>query len=179
MEAHWATTFEASLKWTNLHQQLPSIREIISKKRPREEISEKPSKKIRNSGTWTPEEDSYAKRLIRDFKCGILYLPESKSLRAYLSESLNCNPMRVTKRYSKEDEPIGKFTFRPESFEMFPQELRNIADNERRQLRINYLYSILCRDIRKNRILSKSPVSEEDLCNFVNFIIRNQSNYRT
>ena len=92
----------------------------------------------RRKGKWTYEEEAYATRLIRDFKAGILPLRDGASLRAYLAEKLNCEPMRITKKFARTD-CIGKVTFRPASLTVFPPELRAIAAREAEELRGRFL----------------------------------------
>jgi hypothetical protein len=54
-------------------------------------------------GKWTTEEEVYSLHLIQLFGNGtLLDCKESTTLRAYLSEKLNCKPMRITKKYSAE-----------------------------------------------------------------------------
>ena len=89
-------------------------------------------------GKWSFEEEAYATRLIRDFKAGILSLNDGASLRAYLAEMLNCEPMRVTKKFARTD-CIGKVTFRPASLQAFSPELRAIAAREAEGLRARFL----------------------------------------
>ncbi len=58
-------------------------------------------------GKWTAEEEAYALAAIRDFNSGYLDAPPGTTLRAYLSENLRCDPMRVSKKFSG-DASIGK-----------------------------------------------------------------------
>ncbi|GAX09406.1 hypothetical protein FisN_6Lh221 [Fistulifera solaris] len=51
-------------------------------------------------GKWTPEEEEYTSRIIHYFSTGLLILPEGHTLRSYLAEKLNCDPMRITKKYA-------------------------------------------------------------------------------
>ena len=51
-------------------------------------------------GKWTPEEEAYAARLIRDFDAGLLPLENGATLRVYLAEKLNCDPMRISKKFT-------------------------------------------------------------------------------
>lgn len=46
------------------------------------------------------EEEEYTSRIIHYFSTGLLSLPEGSTLRSYLAEKLNCDPMRVTKKYA-------------------------------------------------------------------------------
>eukprot|EP00985_Skeletonema_marinoi_P024291 scaffold16790_cov204-Skeletonema_marinoi.AAC.11 len=63
-------------------------------------------------GKWTPEEEAYARAVICDFNTGYLDAPIGTTLRAYLSGKLECDPMRITKKFTKDDS-IGKKVFRP------------------------------------------------------------------
>eukprot|EP01035_Chromulina_nebulosa_P027700 gene27700-36455_t len=61
-------------------------------------------------GKWTREEENYADRLISDFEAGILSdCEDGCTLRSYLAKSLNCAPMRISKKYS--GQRIGKLVF--------------------------------------------------------------------
>ena len=69
-----------------------------------------PSAKQRQAlrrGKWTPEEEAYVARVIQDFNSGYLRAPPGTTLRTYLSEKLNCDPMRITKKFTG-DACIGK-----------------------------------------------------------------------
>lgn len=65
-------------------------------------------------GKWTPEEEAYARAVICDFNSGYLDAPIGTTLRAYLSGKLGCDPMRITKKFTKASS-IGKKVFRPAS----------------------------------------------------------------
>jgi hypothetical protein len=58
-------------------------------------------------GKWMAEEEAYALAAIRDFNSGYLDAPPGTTLRAYLSENLQCDPMRITKKFTG-DASIGK-----------------------------------------------------------------------
>ena len=58
-------------------------------------------------GKWTPEEETYALAAIRDFNSGYLDASPGSTLRTYLSEKLQCDPMRITKKFTG-DASIGK-----------------------------------------------------------------------
>lgn len=62
-------------------------------------------------GKWTPEEDAYANRLIQEFKAGLLPLTDGTTLRTFLSRLLNCDPMRISKKFVGSN-CIGKQVFR-------------------------------------------------------------------
>lgn len=46
------------------------------------------------------EEEEYTSRIIHYFGAGLLTLPEGATLRSYLADKLNCDPMRITKKYA-------------------------------------------------------------------------------
>lgn len=62
-------------------------------------------------GKWTPEEEAYANRLIQEFKAGLLPLTDGTTLRTFLSKLLNCDPMRISKKFVGGN-CIGKQVFR-------------------------------------------------------------------
>ncbi|GMI32532.1 hypothetical protein TrCOL_g3270 [Triparma columacea] len=79
-------------------------------------------------GKWTPEEESYVNAVIYHFNQGTLPVPAGTTLRSYLSEKLNCDPMRITKKFTGE-EAIGKRVFKPERVGVrTQQELRDINE---------------------------------------------------
>lgn len=63
-------------------------------------------------GKWTDEESKYATQLTHYFKEGLLPIERGTMLRLYLSQKLNCEPMRITKKFTGV-ECIGKQVFRP------------------------------------------------------------------
>lgn len=59
-------------------------------------------------GKWSAEEEAYANRLIQEFKQGLIPgLPPKTTLRTFLSELLNCDPMRISKKFAG-DKCVGK-----------------------------------------------------------------------
>ena len=99
------------------------------------------SKLQKRKGKWTDEETIYAIRLIRDFRAGISPLSKGKLLREHLAEELNCETMRITKKFSggRGIANLGKITFQSASLEIFSLEQRLIALHEIEQLRIRFL----------------------------------------
>lgn len=63
-------------------------------------------------GKWTVEEEAYVARVIEDFNSGFLNASAGTTLRSYLSEKLQCDPMRITKKFTGEA-CIGKRVFHP------------------------------------------------------------------
>eukprot|EP00604_Paraphysomonas_vestita_P003909 CAMPEP_0174819028 /NCGR_PEP_ID=MMETSP1107-20130205/2013_1 /TAXON_ID=36770 /ORGANISM="Paraphysomonas vestita, Strain GFlagA" /LENGTH=631 /DNA_ID=CAMNT_0016031781 /DNA_START=119 /DNA_END=2014 /DNA_ORIENTATION=- len=62
-------------------------------------------------GKWTIEEEAYANRLIEEFKAGMLPIADGTTLRTFLSKLLNCDPMRISKKYVGNN-CIGKQVYR-------------------------------------------------------------------
>ncbi|CAM9909125.1 unnamed protein product [Chrysoparadoxa australica] len=58
-------------------------------------------------GKWLAEEEDYAKAIIASFNKRLLRLEEGTTLRAHLAMKLQCDPMRVTKKF-KGSECLGK-----------------------------------------------------------------------
>jgi hypothetical protein len=61
-------------------------------------------------GKWTTEEEAYANRLIYEFKLGLLPLTDGTTLRTFLSKLLNCDPMRISKKFVGQN-CIGKVSY--------------------------------------------------------------------
>jgi hypothetical protein len=53
-----------------------------------------------HGSTSQREEEEYTNRIIHYFNMGILTQPEGSTLRSYLADKLNCDPMRITKKYA-------------------------------------------------------------------------------
>ena len=51
-------------------------------------------------GKWTAEEENFVERIVEDFNLGILDVQQGTTLRNFLSCVLNCDPMRITKKYT-------------------------------------------------------------------------------
>ena len=91
-------------------------------------------------GKWTPEEEAYAARLIHEFKAGLLPLTDGTTLRTFLSKLLNCDPMRISKKFVGSN-CIGKQVFRRRTAdlnrltsEQIQQSRIELSDLERRFL---------------------------------------------
>lgn len=59
-------------------------------------------------GKWSPEEEAYTAELVAAFDAGVLPLAENITLRSLLSQQLHCVPMRITKKYNKCGQNLGK-----------------------------------------------------------------------
>jgi hypothetical protein len=91
-------------------------------------------------GKWTPEEEAYAARLIHEFKAGLLPLTDGTTLRTFLSKLLNCDPMRISKKFVGSN-CIGKQVFRRRTADLnrlTPEQIQQsrleLSDLERRFL---------------------------------------------
>ncbi|CAM9948774.1 unnamed protein product, partial [Phaeothamnion confervicola] len=51
-------------------------------------------------GKWSTEEEDYTARIIHFFSTGVLQLGEGTTLRVYLADKLECDPMRITKKFT-------------------------------------------------------------------------------
>lgn len=63
-------------------------------------------------GKWTSEEEAYTSCIINEFTRGFLPIVAGTTLRSFLSEKLNCDPMRITKKFAGAS-CIGKQVFQP------------------------------------------------------------------
>lgn len=107
---------------------------------PMNDGSSKGKKSGLRRGKWTSEEEAYANRLIQEFKAGLLPLTDGTTLRTFLSKLLNCDPMRISKKFVGTN-CIGKQVFRRRqqdleklSLEQIDMCRRELADLERRFL---------------------------------------------
>jgi hypothetical protein len=80
-------------------------------------LGNKPQSKLSDQsvlrrGKWSPEEEEYANAVVREFNSGYLDAAAGTTLRIYLSEKLQCDPMRITKKFTG-NESIGKRVFHP------------------------------------------------------------------
>lgn len=93
-------------------------------------------------GKWTPEEEAYANRLIEEFKNGMLPIADGTTLRTFLSKLLNCDPMRISKKYVGNN-CIGKvkllFLY---NFDCFFNSYSKYIVNGMQNLRISHLKSL-------------------------------------
>jgi hypothetical protein len=97
------------------------------------------TKKLRK-GKWTPEEEEYANAVTRYFRSGLLELPNGHTLRSYLAYKLNCDPMRITKKFASQG-CLGKRVFNcGKSF--IPEEHIQLARQELDRLEKNYQYRV-------------------------------------
>jgi hypothetical protein len=87
------------------------------------------------------EEEEYTTRVIHYFSSGLIALPEGKTLRSYLAEKLQCDPMRITKKYAGAS-CLGKRIhhlcesprFSPQEIEMAKLEIDRLEERFRMRL---------------------------------------------
>jgi len=121
-------------------------------------------KKCIRRGKWTTEEEMYANRLIHEFKLGLLPLTDGTTLRNFLSKLLNCDPMRISKKFVG-NKCIGKQIFRRRqsdfeklSLEQMERTRRDISELERR-----FLEKVAQGNRANGREGRQSPAFPEDL----------------
>lgn len=93
-----------------------------------------PTQNLRK-GLWTREEEEYARRLIDAFTNGLIRVEAGTTLRGYLAYKLRCDPMRISKKFSREAR-IGKILFetRGHSEEAVDEAEKEIFEHECRFL---------------------------------------------
>ena len=92
-------------------QKVSQQRSSKSRKKKRSSHSSDKKRPELRRGKWTQEEEAYANRLIQEFKAGLLPLTDGTTLRTFLSKLLNCDPMRISKKFVGSN-CIGKQIFR-------------------------------------------------------------------
>eukprot|EP01039_Chlorochromonas_danica_P010098 gene10098-11178_t len=110
-------------------------------------------------GKWTAEEEAYANRLIYEFKLGLLPLTDGTTLRTFLSKLLNCDPMRISKKFVGQN-CIGKQVFRrrQQDLEKLTQEQIETSRKELAELERKFLERVA----QTNRSKSSGGVKVKD-----------------
>jgi len=107
------------------------------------------------SGKWTEEEESFANQLVIDFERGFLDdCEKGVTLRSYLARSLNCDPMRISKKFA--GRCIGKLAYENCVSSLLKEKMKSPL----KQLRELYLTS------REKEIMEKMGTGER--CEFQN-----------
>lgn len=106
---------------------MPACIPPIDTKTKKGKLSSTPSDSLRR-GKWTPEEEAYVTRVITDFNAGVLRAPPGTTLRTYLSEKLNCDPMRITKKFT------GELAIGKRVFHALPRTVLNAANIDKAQV---------------------------------------------
>ena len=66
---------------------------------------------MQRRGKWTSEEENFAYRLVHEFRVGCIPLAEGVTLRSFLAKMLNCDPMRISKKFVGQN-CIGKQVYK-------------------------------------------------------------------
>ena len=106
---------------------IPACIPPIDMKTKQAKLSSTPNDSLRR-GKWTPEEEAYVTRVITDFNAGVLRAPPGTTLRTYLSEKLNCDPMRITKKFT------GELAIGKRVFHALPRTVLNAATIDKAQV---------------------------------------------
>ena len=118
---------------------MPACMLPIDTKTKKGKLSSTPSDSLRR-GKWTPEEEAYVTRVITDFNAGVLRAPPGTTLRTYLSEKLNCDPMRITKKFT------GELAIGKRVFHALPRTVLNAANIDKAQVSVS-TYLMVCSDL--------------------------------
>lgn len=92
-------------------------------------------------GKWTDEEERYTKRLVSAFNQGLLPLQVGTTLRCFLSDKLNCDPMRISKKFAGSSS-IGKQVYAPCDPSPMTMELMKAAQDELLLLESSFLAKV-------------------------------------
>lgn len=104
-------------------------------------------------GKWTVEEETYTACIIDNFNKGYLCISPGTTLRSYLSDQLNCDPMRITKKFAGAA-CIGKQVFHP--CERTPDVL---AAMQRAQTRLNELEQVFLAKLQQQQKPSRKSAA--------------------
>lgn len=89
-------------------------------------------------GKWTGEEETYANKIILYFNKGLLGIACGTTLRSYLSEKLNCDPMRITKKFAGAS-CIGKQVYQPADESSYNKAMLTKIEEELKELQRLFL----------------------------------------
>ncbi|CAM9747726.1 unnamed protein product [Choristocarpus tenellus] len=112
----------------------------------------RPARSIRK-GKWTNEEEAYTARIIHHFNLGVLQLPEGTTLRAYLAQKLECDPMRITKKFTGSN-CLGKRVYHSCERTLATFEEIKSANTELAELEANFRTQLEQSKERKARLLN-------------------------
>lgn len=72
---------------------------------------------VQRRGKWTVEEENYANKLVYEFRIGYIPLSDGITMRTFLSKLLNCDPMRISKKFVGNN-CIGKQVYKRRTVDM-------------------------------------------------------------
>lgn len=90
-------------------------------------------------GKWSFEEEAYSSKLKDIYECGILLQNPNMSLRQFLAHELNCEPMRITKKFKNQ---IGKTQYIPAP-SGYPDDFLNKEREELESLKLQFEESLV------------------------------------
>eukprot|EP01041_Mallomonas_annulata_P001622 gene1622-3141_t len=112
-------------------------------------------------GKWATEEEEYTTRIISDFHKGLLDIPSGITLRQHLSNQLNCDPMRITKKFARM-QTIGKCAYVPVTKTQENSRMINDAQEDIR--RLQQLWHVKLqqqdRDFIRKRLRSEKHIND-------------------
>lgn len=79
-------------------------------------------------GKWSEEEENYTTHIIHMFNSGTLPIESGTTLRSYLSEKLNCDPMRITKKFAGAAS-VGKVVFQPTDSQFVNNSIKDTTED--------------------------------------------------
>ena len=101
----------------------------------------KPKPNSLRKGLWTEAEERYARKLMEAFMGGLLPQHPRMTLRTYVANELRCDPMRISKKFSKESR-VGKMHYPSVEDHTSATTLRQEMQHELELLRRAYVASI-------------------------------------
>eukprot|EP00956_Cyclotella_meneghiniana_P023157 scaffold44608_cov87-Cyclotella_meneghiniana.AAC.10 len=114
-------------------------------------LKEAKQAKVIRQGKWTPEELAYANRLIVEFKRGTLPLSPNITLREFLSRTLRCDHMRITKKFGSSNWGV----YRPSSNTVHDADTMTAVSKEVKELEHAFLRSIGCLEYKEKSQTAK------------------------
>lgn len=122
-ESEYKSTFSMEVMATTTSSNIP-----LPRSRKRKAAAPKQPKFVKCAGQrygkWTEMEENFANQLVIDFERGFLDDCErGVTLRSYLARSLNCDPMRISKKFA--GRCIGKLTYEDCSASMYSEKMKS------------------------------------------------------
>ena len=116
-------------------------------------------------GKWAIEEEAYTTRIISDFHKGLLDISSGITLRQFLSNELNCDPMRITKKFARL-QTIGKCAYIPMVKTSENALMLNEAQKEIRRLRNSWHFKLQQQDreFMRKKLRSEKQIKDLQFC---------------
>ncbi|CAK4631987.1 hypothetical protein LEN26_000262 [Aphanomyces euteiches] len=141
----------------------------------------KPAPTAQRCGPWSEAEVAFATRLSDDFKAGLLPdVPNGIPLRKWLSEKLNCTPMRLSKKFDKTSGVLGMCRYtcnvvsiasmsaeksrrRQEQLELLEAAFRKSVEEEQQKLNEFHIHQTQKQAKKRKKTSPSSTNSTKDL----------------